>query len=399
MPDLTQIGSSPRRIRQRNELAVLRALFERGRLSRADLARELRLNRSSSGNIIVDLFSDGLVRAVDDESPTSGRAGRPGILLELVPEAACFVGLEIGVEHISVVEMDLGGNVTRSLQQPFDARSAGVGPSLARAVQLAIGDMHADRLARCVGVGVATPAQMDQAGRIRVAPLLGWRDVDLAAQARLALPAGMAVMVENDANAFAIGVTYGQRNPHKGVTLLVNMESGVGGGILIDGRLFRGGTGLAGEIGHLRMGQDDPETVEEKIGLLRLLRDYRSHSGRDDATLPDLLCDVRDREPGAVQIAEDWARALAFALTQVCRIIDAGTVVLGGSVAALYPLVAARVTVHLRALQENSFALPAISLADSMTTGAAFGAACMLHQRFLSLDSVRLAAGATEPGT
>jgi len=393
MSDLTRIATSPRRIRQRNELAVLRALHEHGRSSRADLARVLGLNRSSSGNIIQNLLTEGLVYEVEDNAKHgSGKAGRPGILLELVPDAVSFLGIEIGVEHISAVELDLAGRVTRSRQEPFDGRATGVELALARALHLAMETMPPERLARCEGVGIATPSQMDRAGMIRLAPLMGWRDVDMAALARKMLPQDMAVMVENDANAFAIGVTYGRRNARNGVTLLVNIESGVGGGILIDGQLFRGATGLAGEIGHLRMAQDDPETLEQRIGLARLLAQYRQRTGRAEAALPDLLRDVRDREPQAVAIAEDWARALAFALSQVCRIIDADAVVLGGSVAALYPMVSARVLTHLRGYQGACFTLPAITLAESVATGAAYGAACMVHQRFLSLESARFSA-------
>jgi predicted NBD/HSP70 family sugar kinase len=390
VPELAKIVSSPRRIRQRNELAVLRALHENARLSRADLARELGLNRSSSGNIIGELLAEGLVREVEEDATrTSGRAGRPGILLELVADAVCFLGVEIGVEHISVVELDLSARVTHSLQQPFDGKAAGVEPSLARALHLALTAMTPESLTRCEGLGIAVPAQMDRAGVILVAPLLGWRNVDLVALARKSLPVPLAVMAENDANAFAIGATYGHRIARNGVTLLVNMESGVGGGILINGQLFRGGTGLAGEIGHLRLGPDASTTLEQKIGLTRLLWEYRALTRRADVGLPDLLRDVRDREPGAVVIAEDWARALAFALSQTCRIIDADKIVLGGSVAALYPLVAARVIVHLRSFQEDDFALPEISVAEGVESGAAYGAACMLHQRFLSLESTR----------
>jgi predicted NBD/HSP70 family sugar kinase len=358
------------------------------------------MNRSSSGNITLDLLSDGLVREVEvDGLRSPGRAGRPGILLELVPEAVCFVGIEIGVEHITVVELDLAARVRRSLQQPYDGKDAGVEQSLATALHLAFDTMKPEDLARCEGLGIATPSQMDRAEMIRVAPLLGWRDVDLASLARQALPVALPVMAENDANAFAMGATYGRGVARSGVTLLVNMESGVGGGILINGQLFRGGTGLAGELGHLRMGMDSSATLEGQIGLSALMQQYRSRARRDQVSLSDLLKDVRDREPGAVVIAEDWARALAFALSQACRIIDADTVVLGGSVAALYPLVSARVLTHLRAFQEDSFALPAIMVAEGPESGAAFGAACMLHQRFLSPDGARLAEAEAEVQT
>src|SRR4051812_46868468 len=83
-------ASSPRRVRQSNEIAALRALHQFGRLSRAELARKLGLNRSSSGHIIAGLTSSGFVREVVEEQPerrSYARAGRPGIMLQLVPQA------------------------------------------------------------------------------------------------------------------------------------------------------------------------------------------------------------------------------------------------------------------------------------------------------------------------
>ena len=95
--------------------------------------------------------------------------------------------------------------------------------------------------------------------------------------------------------------------------------------------------------------------------------------------------------PGAVTIAEEWARALAIGIIQACRLIDADRIVLGGSVAALYPLMAARVAHYIQSMQEASFPMPAIVMNNDETIGPAFGVACMLHQRYLSLESQRFA--------
>ena len=96
---------------------------------------------------------------------------------------------------------------------------------------------------------------------------------------------------------------------------------------------------------------------------------------------------MRDRAPAAVAIAEEWSRHLAFALVQACRLIDPDRIVLGGSVAGLYPMVAARVALHMGALQAETFPRPEIAVHAFAETGAAYGAACMLHQRFLSLEN------------
>jgi predicted NBD/HSP70 family sugar kinase len=390
------IASSPRRIRQGNEVAVLRALHQAGRLSRADLARKLRLNRSSSGHIIAGLTADGLVREADDGmsgEPAHVRAGRPGIMLELVPEALCFLGVEIGVEHISTVEIDLACNMVSTGFEVFDGPHTSVEAAVERAVTLARRSVAPERLGQCEGLGVSIPAQMDKRGFVHLAPLLGWRDVNIAGLIRQALPIAVPVMAENDANAFAIGATHGRNEAHAGVTLFLVMESGVGGGIVIDGSLFRGAHGLAGEIGHLPMAGPPGQgrNLEQVIGLEPIMAQYRNSSRRAEPTLADLIADVEHRLPSAVAIADEWAHALAIGLVHACRIIDPDRIVLGGSVAALYPLMAARVAAYIQSTQEPSFPVPAILLNDEGTAGSAFGAACMLHQRYLSMESQRFA--------
>jgi predicted NBD/HSP70 family sugar kinase len=388
------LASSPRRIRQTNELAALRALHQHGRLSRADLARKLNLNRSSSGHIIAGLTAGGLVREVaDDQPPRSGyaRAGRPGIMLELVPDAVVFLGVEIGVEHISAVQLDLAGKVVARTIKPHDSPAIGLEKTFARAVKLAFPSLPHGGWDRCEGFGVSIPAQMDKNGFVKIAPLLGWRTFHPAEIVREILPVNVPVLAENDANAFAIGATYGRDAARSGVTLFLVMESGVGGAIIIDGTLFRGATGLAGEIGHLRVagGKAQGQAIEEVIGLEAIMAKYRSVCERKKPTFQLFLDDVRNRVPSTLAIAREWARALAFGVVQACRIIDADQIVLGGSVAALYPLVAHEVTAHIRKIQETSFPVPSILVNDDATSGAAFGAACMMHQRYLSFESLR----------
>ena len=100
MNDTVSIGSSPRRIRQNNIVAALQTIYAHRSLSRADLARKLGMNRSSSGEIVAELTEGGFVQESDEsgkQRSEPSRAGRPGIMLELVPDAAFFVGIEIGV--------------------------------------------------------------------------------------------------------------------------------------------------------------------------------------------------------------------------------------------------------------------------------------------------------------
>ncbi len=387
---MATLDPATRRVRQGNEMAALRALHRFGRLSRADLARKLGLNRSSSGHIVAALTQEGLVREVSGEEtgrPGANRAGRPGILLELQPDAMFFAGCEIGVEHVSFVAVDLSARPIASLTRPFDAPAAGVAAAFEAATGLAAECLPAAGWARCEGLGIAIPAQMERGGRVRVAPLLGWHDVYPAEIMRPHLPPTLPVVAENDANAFAVGDAYGREVARPGVTLALVMETGVGGGIVVDGDLFRGGHGLAGEIGHLLLPDEGGgmRRFEERVGLEAILSAARAAGlCGGDATLEAFLREVGERVPRAVAIAEDWARSLAFGLAQACRLIDPDQIVLGGSVAALYPLVAARVAAHWREISGDGFPVPAIAVNDGPVFGAAFGAACILHQRFLS---------------
>ena len=207
-PNLAAVSS--RRIRQSNEVAVLRALHRFGPQSRAELARMMRLNRSSSGHIIASLLGSGLVRetAGSPDAPGAGRVGRPGIRFELVPDAVFFLGVEIGVEHISTVAIDLAAGVVAGHAEAFAGPEVAAEAAIAEAVCLALRTLDPGRLDRCEGIGVSIPAQMDRHGFLPLAPLLEWRDVDVPIAVRRVLPTPMPVLVENDANAFAIGVTY-----------------------------------------------------------------------------------------------------------------------------------------------------------------------------------------------
>ncbi|MFB2553535.1 ROK family protein [Ensifer soli] len=385
MSDRAPTGSSPRRIRQANIVAALQSLYLSRGASRAELARALRMNRSSSGEIVAALTGGGYVRETGGRE-TGGRlrAGRPGIMLELVPDAALFIGLEIGVEHLAAVVIDMTARILLRRKQAFDTPAATVDDAVANGLAMALEAMEPGMIDRCRGLGIATPAHIRVGGVVAIAPLIGWRDVPLGEIARAAVPRPMPVTVENDANAFAIGDGY--RNGGAGVTLFLLIETGVGGGVLIDGRLFRGGHGLAGEIGHTRVPCGGGRPLEALIGREALVAQYRAATGQD-GDLAALIAEVRDRVPSAVALAETWSRHLAEALLQARHLIDPDRIVLGGVVAGLYPLVAARVAAHMAAGQ--SVPLPPVDIVVDAEPdfGSAYGAACLLHQRFLSLDN------------
>lgn len=388
MTESLSTGSSPRRIRLANASAALQHLHSSGRMSRADLARRLGLNRSSSGQIVAEMVQSGLIREVE-ETPATDRpsrgAGRPGIMVELVPDAGFFVGIEIGVEHISAVIIDLAGKVRHRAEQAISAIGVSAETSVERAVSLAFAGVDPQILDRCRGIGVSAPVHIRPDGIVNIAPMIGWRELDLAAVVAKLLPIPMPILIENDANALAFGDAYG--NQRAGVTLFIQLETGVGGGIMIDGKLFRGGNGLSGEVGHMVVPETGGRNLQDLIGREPLVQKYRVGSGKAEAKLHDFIRAVQEREPAAISIAEEWSHHLGYVLAQACRVIDPNRIVLGGAVGALYPMVSARVWSYFTQGWASYFPQPEIVVDDQPEYGSAFGAACLMHQKYVSADS------------
>ncbi len=168
----------PRKIRQNNEIAALKALHRARRLSRADLARALNLNRSSSGHIIAELTAGGLVREVEEDkiAPREHlRAGRPGVMLELVPDAVFFMGVEIGVEHITTVRIGLSGTIIDTSTIPFDGPAHSAAEAIRLAVKRALADLSPEDIDRLEGFGISTPSQLRPDGTVHLARCLAGR--------------------------------------------------------------------------------------------------------------------------------------------------------------------------------------------------------------------------------
>ncbi|MDI2090327.1 ROK family transcriptional regulator [Commensalibacter oyaizuii] len=388
MDDLSLQFNASRRIRHSNELIALQALHRFGALSRAEIARKMGLNRSSSGHIIVDLINNGFVREITrsgDQTAETYQRGRPGILLELIPEAAYFLGIEIGVEYITIILIDMTATVVDIKHQSLDCKMQDVEMTIDQSIKMALSMCHNIMMDNLYGIGFSVPGQMNDKGYIYNASLLRWKNIDFLKIVESKLPLDLPVAVENDANAFAIGALY-QSNITQGVILFLVLESGIGGGLVVDGKLFRGGNGLASEIGHLIIQNEEKEkkSLESIIGLEELLSRYRVLSGCSEVTIGSFIECVNNREPIAVNLADEWAKYLGLALVQACRIVDPNKIILGGAMAELYSLVSARVNFYIELHQDMPFPIPEIILNKNPESGSAYGAACILHQRFLS---------------
>ncbi len=303
---------------------ILGLLGTQGPTSRAAIARSLGLSPATVTQVTKDLLARGLV---EELASVPSRGGRPATLLGLVERTGVALGAKVTADHVALVAVGLDGSVRSATTHPVDPRDRD-----------AIGDILAGALDDTVlGIGVGVPGSVDaQASGVVDAPTLGWQDVKLGHALRTRL--GVPVLVDNDVNTLAAAERlYGVGREHSSY-LVVTIGRGVGCGIVIDGSLYRGAAGGAGEIGHVPISEDGPRCgcgatgcLEAYIGSAGLLRAARAQGvvgarGRL-ATLPKA---ARDGDPVAQAVYAEAGRLLGRALAGIVHTVDPEVVVLMG---------------------------------------------------------------------
>ncbi|MBB6570038.1 ROK family transcriptional regulator [Kribbella sandramycini] len=340
-------------LRRNNLSVVLRHIRESGPKSRARIAADTGLNKATVSSLVAELVERGLLR---EGSADSSRAlGRPGQLVELDGSGVCGVGAEINVDYLAVTALDLSGEPVLERRVPVDVAHLDPGATLDRLTELireAIAAVDA-RNGQLAGVTLAVPGLVQDEGTLSLAPNLGWGPVAVADEmrARLDDPA-YPLLIDNEANLAALAAysELRQDGPVQDLVLLTGAV-GVGGGMVSNGHLLRGGRGYSGEVGHMPVappgrtcGCGRTGCWETVVGLSALL-----HQATDvDDPVRDPSLDVEQRLAGITQRAEAGdARTLA-ALGDVgawlgiggailVNILNPDVLVLGGYFAALGP--------------------------------------------------------------
>jgi len=338
--------------RAHNAALVLRALYDFGPISRADVARLSGLTRTTVGDVVGDLIADGLAREVGRGPSTGGKAP---ILIELIDDARHVIGLDLGEFVFQAGLVDLRGRIQRTIDRPVAGLS---GEESIAVVHEMIEELAAEADGTLLGIGVGTPGIVDAGtGTIRRAVNLGWDDLPLAEILRSRH--GVPVEVANDSRAAALAIELfsGKRTSN---LVAVKVGRGIGAGVVLGGELFHGDRYGAGEIGHVVVDDDGAECRCGRFGCLETVASSRaivqrateaataepdSALGRRLAAAPNgelTLDDVRteldagDEPTRCIIVAA--ARFLGRALAGVIGVLDVERVVLHGSVADLGPV-------------------------------------------------------------
>ena len=354
--------ANQRAVRRHNLGVVLRHVSEHGPRSRATIALETGLNKTTVSSLVTELI--GLDLLVERGLEQRGTVGRPGQVVELSGTGVVALGLEINVDYLAVRALDLTGAERHRSLEVGDNRDVDVCAVLDRLGGLAsaaLEHVHGEGL-RPVGATVALPGLVDAAtGALLVAPNLGWTGVAVVDELheRLAGPP-FPVAADNEANLAALaelweGTARGLRD-----VLYVSGEIGVGAGIIIGGELFRGSQGFGGEFGHMTI---DPAgrtcacgsrgCLETLAGLEALL-DAAGLDSREAATMTgsgepvsELAGRARMGDERALEALRDAGRWLGIGIASAANLLNFQAIVLGGFFAQLATWLAAPIAHEL----------------------------------------------------
>jgi predicted NBD/HSP70 family sugar kinase len=327
---------------------IVGLLGTQGPISRAEIARVLGLSPATVTQVTKDLIGRGIVEELESV-PSKG--GRPARLLGLVADAGVAIGAKVTADHVAIVTVELDGTVRSSTEHEYDPGATDALNRLGQILAKEVAELD-DRL---LGVGVGVPGAVDsQASGIVDAPTLSWQAAPVGPVLRAAI--GTPVLVDNDVNTLAAAERlYGIGRDHSAF-LVVTIGRGIGCGIVVDGGIYRGANGGAGEIGHIPvwsvssggaakatgpgdlLGAEEPPCtcgstgcLEAHIGAAGLVRTARATDVIGPrGTLATLLRAATTGDGGARHIFADAGSMLGRALAGVIHTVDPEVVVLMG---------------------------------------------------------------------
>ncbi|EPD93765.1 hypothetical protein HMPREF1486_03621 [Streptomyces sp. HPH0547] len=314
---------------------VVRAVRMAGSLTQAEIARTTGLSAATVSNIVRELKDAGTVEV----TPTSS-GGRRARAVSLSADAGIVVGVDFGHSHLRVAVGNLAHTVLAEEAEPIDV-DASADQGLDRAEHLVrhLVEKSGISPSKIIGVGLGVPGPIDMETGVlgSTAILPGW--VGTNPRDELAGRLGVPVYVDNDANLGALGEQVWGAGHGARDLAYIKVASGVGAGLVINGQIYRGPGGTAGEIGHITLDESGPvcrcgnrgclETFTAARYVLPLL--HSSHG--TDLTMTRVVQLAAEGDPGCRRVLADIGRHIGSGVASLCNLLNPSRVVLGGDLA------------------------------------------------------------------
>jgi predicted NBD/HSP70 family sugar kinase len=329
-------------IRDINKQVVLNYVRVQSPISRAEIARETSLQRSTVSAIVDELQEIGLIEEIGTGDSTGGR--KP-TLLQLRTGKPVVIGVDITPRQTTVVLADLAGNILRNESFPTSADVDYMNEQI-----LAKVSGYARENADCdLEVGISIPGIADQIlGNVIYIPYFQWTDWDIGK--RITKMTGLPVIIDNDANAVALAELWFGDPEIRRIRnfIMVMVSEGIGTGIVIDGEVYRGENGAAGEFGHMYVGKDAPvvcscgrrDCWEAHASEKAVLGRYNGNGGGATiVNIEHLIGLAQNGEKQAVGILKETAAYLGIGISNLLIGFSPEAVVVCGSIVRAWDLI------------------------------------------------------------
>ncbi len=340
-------------IRDINRQIVLNYVRVRSPISRAEIARETSLQRSTVSAIVDDLQDSGFIEEIGTGDSTGGR--KP-TLLQLKTGTPCVIGVDITPRETTIVLADLGGNLLHKETLPTSPDLEYMNEQiLTRVTTLVRANERYD-----LEVGVSVPGIADQVtGNVLYVPYFNWINWDIGRQITEAT--SLAVTIDNDANAVALAeLLFGEEAVKRTRNfIMVMISEGIGTGIVIDGEVYRGENGAAGEFGHMYVGENAPvacscgrhDCWEAHASEKALVGRYLTNGNSSMAGTVDIDHLVRlaaNGEVAAISILKETANYVGIGISNLLIGFSPQAVVVSGRIVKAWDLIADEIEAYGR---------------------------------------------------
>lgn len=384
-------------IREINRMALVRVVQRTPGVSRAELAKETGLTKSTISLLVQDLIDEGWL--VESDVQATGAIGRRPTPLFLDGDRLAMIGADVGVDNLSVTTVSLTGTVVNGFgEAATDTHPKRVIGRLAEMIATLVERARSDGR-RLLGIGVGVPgAVLDQQGVVKLAPNIAWRDVAFQAELTQQLADlgvhGLPIQVQNDYDVAALGEYEFGAAPLPDPLIYLGLGVGVGAGIIVRDRLFLGAEGYAGEVGHSILQFEGPLCSCGRKGCAETFIGQRAISARIAGNTSDLLSvetirGLLEREDEVALLAvRRSGHYLGVLLQNLWTYFNPGRIVLGGALCELgAPLLDSAQSCLENYSQDCGLQLPEIQLCRFGEHSVAVGAAALIkHALVRPLD-------------
>ena len=311
--------------KQHNRDLVLRTIFANESITRAELAPVTNLTRTTVSDVVSGLLSEGLVQEVGRGESIGGKSP---ILLSVVADSRYLIGLDLGQEKFIGAILNLRGEIKEMVEEPVHDDN---GKTALELVYQIVDQLMKKKIKPIVGIGVGTPGLVNtREGVVVNAVNLEWQDLPLGQllEKKYKIP----VSILNDSQATAIGeYVYGGEHASDTNLIVVNIRQGLGSGILVNGRLFQGDGGGAGEIGHVVVQENGELCRCGKYGCLETVSSARAVVNQLNFNSLDQAQAAFDSgDAKATQVVENAAHFLGISLANLIGSLNIQKIVLTG---------------------------------------------------------------------